>query len=86
MQLFAFNVLIRVQRMQAEQLILTKSGYLRRTSGRNRGNRGRNPETSEKKIMRPFLPKPSGCPPIRTILQSSPEELVNKRSEGNLEE
>lgn len=32
------------------------------------------------------LPKPSGCPPIRTILHSSPEELVKRRSAGNLEQ
>lgn len=31
------------------------------------------------------LPKPSGCPPMRTILHSSPEELVKRRSAGNLE-
>lgn len=30
-------------------------------------------------------PKPRGCPPMRTILHSSPEELVSKRSLGNLE-
>jgi len=29
-------------------------------------------------------PKPRGCPPILTILQSSPEELVKRRSAGNL--
>ena len=31
------------------------------------------------------LPKPRGCPPMRTILHSSPEELVSRRSLGNLE-
>lgn len=29
-------------------------------------------------------PKPRGCPPMRTILHSSPEELVSSRSLGNL--
>lgn len=29
-------------------------------------------------------PKPRGCPPMRTILHSSPEELVSRRSLGNL--
>lgn len=33
---------------------------------------------------RSALPKPSGCPPMRTILHSSPEELVKRRSAGNL--
>lgn len=31
-------------------------------------------------------PKPRGCPPMRTILHSSPEELVSRRSLGNLGE
>lgn len=31
-------------------------------------------------------PNPRGCPPMRTILQSSPEELVSRRSLGNLGE
>ena len=29
-------------------------------------------------------PKPRGCPPMRTILHSSPVELVSRRSLGNL--
>lgn len=36
-------------------------------------------------LLRGILPKPRGCPPIRTILHSSPEELVNRRSAGKLQ-
>lgn len=31
-----------------------------------------------------YLPKPRGCPPIRTIFQSSPDALVNNKLLGNL--
>lgn len=30
-------------------------------------------------------PNPRGCPPIRTIFQSSPDALVNNKLLGNLE-
>lgn len=40
------------------------------------------PPTHRKRLS----PKPSGCPPMRTILHSSPEELVSRRSLGNLRE
>lgn len=36
-------------------------------------------------FVRGVLPKPRGCPPIRTILHSSPDELVNRRSAGKLQ-
>lgn len=35
---------------------------------------------------RPRSPKPRGCPPMRTIRQSSPVELVSSRSLGKLSE
>lgn len=39
--------------------------------------------SGQKKVSK-SSPKPRGCPPILTILQSSPEELVKRRSAGNL--
>lgn len=44
---------------------------------------GPSPSTTRDTRLSPS-PKPRGCPPMRTILHSSPEELVSSRSLGNL--
>ena len=43
------------------------------------------PTTTHKAVSNPRgSPNPRGCPPIRTIFQSSPDALVNNRLLGNL--
>lgn len=43
-------------------------------------------EKSPKQRKSHCSPNPKGCPPIRTIFQSSPEALVKRTLLGNLEE